>query len=324
MPSPTIGWASPAALPMRKMPSPCPSRTPGRIGPVASQGPSRSAPCERGGDAGAFAAQDRLEHVAGALAGIRLAIAAEPVFADAAGERGDAVVGDDHAAVAAGERQHRQQVGLDRAAAKVGLEGEQVARPALLAAHRALRGQRLPRAVRGDDERGLDARSRRRPRRPTASADESDRPRPRSPAARTAGTGSRRPAPPGATSKVSSCSRPSARPKRRPGASAGGSGATTLAAPRISATRRSSAPARRSTSAPTPSASSSARLLAAMHSPQTLRRGKRWRSISATDQPARASRIAAAEPAGPAPTIATSKRALIDPGRRPAWRRSSG
>ena len=31
-----------------------------------------------------------------------------------------------------------------------------------------------------------------------------------------------------------------------------------------------------------------------MHSPQTLRRGKRWRSISATDQPARASRIAAA------------------------------
>jgi hypothetical protein len=109
--------ATPAALPMRKTPSPCPSRTPGRIGPVASQGPpARRLPERR--RRGAFAAQDRLEHVAGALAGIRLRVAAEPVFADAAGERGDVVVGDDHAAVAAGERQHRQQVGLDRAAAE--------------------------------------------------------------------------------------------------------------------------------------------------------------------------------------------------------------
>ena len=74
--------------------------------------------------------------------------------------------------------------------------------------------------------------------------------------------------------------------------------------------RRDAAPRRR---APRPrrrrrARRAARRLLAAMHSPQTLRRGKACRSTRATDQPARASRIAAAEPAGPAPTMATSKR----------------
>src|SRR6187455_332950 len=112
-------------------------------------------PLQGFGDAGALAPQDGLEHVAGPLARARFAIAAEPVLADATGERGDAVVGDDHAAVAAGERQHRQQVGCDRRLPEVGLESEQVAGPTFLAALRSLPGQRLPRAVRGNDQRGL-------------------------------------------------------------------------------------------------------------------------------------------------------------------------
>src|SRR5688572_10557239 len=46
-----------------------------------------------------------------------------------------------------------------------------------------------------------------------------------------------------------------------------------------------------------------------MNSPHTLRRGKRAFSTTATDQPARASRRAAVEPAGPAPmTIASNNR----------------
>ena len=81
---------------------------------------------ERRRDATAFAPKHRLEHVAGTRAGPGRAQGLQPVVADAAGERRDAVVGDDHAAVAAGERQHGQQVGGDRGAAKVGLEGEQV------------------------------------------------------------------------------------------------------------------------------------------------------------------------------------------------------
>ena len=113
-----------------------------------------------------------------------------------------------------------------------------------------------------------------------------------------------------AASKVSRCSRPSARPQRC-APSPTGSGAWIVRPPCMRATRRSSAPASRAKSAPTPSASSSSRLLAATHSPHTLRRGNAWRSISATDQPARAKRIAALAPAGPAPTMATSKLVLI-------------
>ena len=55
-----------------------------------------------------------------------------------------------------------------------------------------------------------------------------------------------------------------------------------------------------------PNDSNNARLLAAMHSPQTLRRGKRCFSMIATDQPARANNMAADDPAGPAPIITAS------------------
>jgi hypothetical protein len=80
----------------------------------------------------------------------------------------------------------------------------------------------------------------------------------------------------------------------------------TAVSPAISVTCRKSGPAAASKASPMPSACSSGRLLAAMHSPHTLRRGKACRSTSATDQPARASWMAAADPAGPAPTITAS------------------
>ena len=107
-------------------------------------------------------------------------------------------------------------------------------------------------------------------------------------------------------SSASRLSRPRARPQAQRGWSAGGRGAMTDASPRISVTLRSSAPARASKASPTPSACNSGRLLAARHSPHTLRRGKRFFSVSATRQPARASRMAAVEPARPAPTITAS------------------
>ena len=140
----------------------------------------------------------------------------QPIGADAAGERRDAVVGDDHAAVAAGERQHRQQVGGDRGAAKVRLEGEQVASRARVSRRAcALGRQRLPRAVRGDDEAGAELdvarpragdrsdrqrRSRRRGRRSTAAPHGCKRVAPAASAA--------------SASSVSRCSRPIARPQR--------------------------------------------------------------------------------------------------------------
>ena len=107
----------------------------------------------------------------------------------------------------------------------------------------------------------------------------------------------------------SSVSRPSARPQRRAGSSAAGKSAVTTRSPRCSATRCRVGPARASTASATPSMASKGRLLAAMHSPHTLRRGKGCFSTRATDHPARASRMAVAEPAGPAPTISASKRA---------------
>ena len=93
--------------------------------------------------------------------------------------------------------------------------------------------------------------------------------------------------------------------------------------PRISATLRNSGPATESNAEPIPRASSSDRLLAAMHSPQTLRRGKRCFSTSATDQPARANRIAAEDPAGPAPTMTASNTLRIMASQR-VLRESSG
>ena len=78
---------------------------------------------------------------------------------------------------------------------------------------------------------------------------------------------------------------------------------------------------------PSPSASIKPRLLAAMQSPHTLRRGKPCFSTSATDQPARASKIAAVDPAGPAPTMTTSKRAGVTaraPRQRAAQPENSG
>ena len=66
IPSPTIGCASPAALPMRKTPSRWPRRTPGRSGPLASHGAFALGAGERVAHARAFAAQHRLDDVAGA------------------------------------------------------------------------------------------------------------------------------------------------------------------------------------------------------------------------------------------------------------------
>jgi hypothetical protein len=47
-------------------------------------------------------------------------------------------------------------------------------------------------------------------------------------------------------------------------------------------------------------------LVAEITSPHTLRRGKFAFSISATDQPLRANRLAATDPAGPPPMIKAS------------------
>ena len=116
--------------------------------------PRRTAQCDV--DAGAFAAQDRLDDRAGALALSAVAILLEAVFANAAGERREAVVGDDHAAVAAAKREHGQQIDGQVGGAEVGLEGEQVARSARPPHLLAFRGQGLPRAVRGDDETRLE------------------------------------------------------------------------------------------------------------------------------------------------------------------------
>src|SRR5262249_21615400 len=51
-------------------------------------------------------------------------------------------------------------------------------------------------------------------------------------------------------------------------------------------------------------------------SPQSLSRGKTTLSISATERPRRARKVAADEPAGPAPITATSKRFTAEPQAR--------
>src|SRR5688572_77637 len=75
------------------------------------------------------------------------------------------------------------------------------------------------------------------------------------------------------------------------------------------ATSRTSGPACASTLCAMPACASKDSVPAEMNSPHTLRRGKLVFSTIATDQPARASRSAAVEPAGPAPmTIASNMR----------------
>src|SRR5664280_1144973 len=76
-----------------------PDRAGGEPRPVAT------CALEGAGDALAFAPPDRFDDIARLLARLRLAATPEPIVANAAGERGDAVVGNDHAAVAAGEGQ---------------------------------------------------------------------------------------------------------------------------------------------------------------------------------------------------------------------------
>jgi hypothetical protein len=119
------------------------------------------------GHAGDLAPQDRFEDGAGTGPVGHAASLGEAVVADAAGERRHLPVGDHHPAVAAAEGDHRQQVGRQAHAAEVGLEGEEVARAARVATRCALGGQRLPGAVRHDDERGVEhplvARAVRRP-----------------------------------------------------------------------------------------------------------------------------------------------------------------
>ena len=128
-----------------------------------------------------------------------------------------------------------------------------------------------------------------------------------------------------AISRVSSVSRPSARPHSMPVSGAAGRSKNTLRAPCSTDTRRSGAPAGVPTAARSMhSALSSGRLLAAMHSPHTLRRGKACFSTTATDQPARARSAAAVAPAGPPPTmIASQAVCMAQPGAAAAALRSA-
>ena len=243
----------------------------------------------------------------------------QPIFADAAGERRHAVVGDDHAAVAAGERQHRQQVGLDRSAAKVRLEGEQVARRAC--SRRAARsdgsGSHEPCAATTSPLRAAVGAGRRAEAQAKCAGAALDRLQRARLEARRAGR-------PGGVGEqgveLLSAERPAPAP-RRP--SPPGSAATLVSPPR---SKRD--PAQLGAGATLDLGADTEGIeqrevargdaLAADLAPR-----KAWRSISATDQPARASRIAAAEPAGPAPTIATSNARRHDAARA-ARRRSSG
>ena len=174
----------------------------------------------------------------------------------------------------------------------------------------ALGRQRLPRPMRRDDDAGAELDVVAAARRSIGSSTRSHRRGPRSTRAPQAGSASRRPPPRRRRARCRDARGRSpgpsdARPRR---AAASRRSSRRRASGRRDAARRRRAPR---SAAPMPSASSSARLLAAMHSPQTLRRGNACRSISATDQPARASRIAAAAPAGPAPTMATSNRVVM-------------
>ena len=116
MPSPMIGCASPAALPMRNRPSvPCagadPDRAARRRASGRRAGARRARRARRGirASAGPRPRRRRARRAALAPAGV------EAVAPDAGGERRHAAIGDDHAAVAAVERQHRQQARGQRA-----------------------------------------------------------------------------------------------------------------------------------------------------------------------------------------------------------------
>lgn len=108
------------------------------------------------------------------------------------------------------------------------------------------------------------------------------------------------------SSRPSSVSRPRARPHAKRPSPAGGRSAVTARSARISVTRRNSGPASAITESATPSSCNKGRLLAAIHSPHTVRLGNACCSTSATDQPARASNSAAVAPAGPAPMTTAS------------------
>ena len=72
--------------------------------PAGEPGALAGRAVERNCHASAFAPQHRFEHVAGARAGQRLAQGVQPIFANAAGQGRNAVVGHHHAPVAAVER----------------------------------------------------------------------------------------------------------------------------------------------------------------------------------------------------------------------------
>ena len=201
----------------------------------------------------------------------------QPVAAQAAGQRRAGAIGNDHAAVTAVEAQHRQQARCQRRTKEVGLEREQIAGGCGRAASPACGAAHEPCAAMSTPARTalVTARSPARNRHchwpgPPAMCSTLQGCQIAAPLLRACSSISR-----------SSVSRPSARPHWLPGEAAAGSGAALCHAPCSNTTVRSSAPAAARTAAPTPSASSKGRLLAAMHSPQTLRRGNSCISTSA-------------------------------------------
>ena len=313
MPSPMIGCASPAALPMRNRPSSRVRRTPGSSGPAASQGPSRvrrlQAPLRtpRALAPAACASTTSPARTPGRGAPRRLpdgrAGCSRPRWSGRRRRRPCRHSRRRTRARAAGRRR-------DRASRKFALKASRSRRGAASAVRRwradgsashepcaSIATRRAQDSATGPAASTRDARSasrRRRRRWPARTRAAARARRPRAPARAAACRASRGRAP---------------GPRGAVPCAGGGRSATIVRSPRISATLRSAGPATASNASPMPSASSSGRLLAAMHSPQTLRRGKRCFSTSATDQPARASRIAAADPAGPAPTMTASKHA---------------
>src|SRR5262245_3494934 len=74
----------------------------------------------------------------------------------------------------------------------------------------------------------------------------------------------------------------------------------------------------------TPRARNIGRLIGLMKSPQSFSRGNRSLSMSATEYPLRARKIAADDPAGPAPTIAISDWLTLIPELKAAPARERG
>ena len=159
MPSPTIGCASPAALPMRSTVVVAAQPDAGRERPGgeprARRAARRAAPRARRRIRGAASASTTSP---ARTPGAARAQRGEPVAADAAGQRGEAVVGRPPC-----RRSRRRSASTgssavgQRGVAEVRLEGEQVGRAAALARRcaAARRRQRLPRAVGGDRDAAL-------------------------------------------------------------------------------------------------------------------------------------------------------------------------